>query len=182
MDNNIMVDIETMGKGSNAAILSIGAVRFDEKEVLCRFHEKVCLQSSLDIGLEMDASTVMWWMEQGDEARKQFGPPALPIKKVLEGLAIWMGFNAKVWGNGASFDNAILANAYNKAGLELPWKFYNDRCYRTMKSLHRDIKMERIGVHHSALDDAESQAIHLINIFKQKNITSVQAKELEQAS
>jgi exodeoxyribonuclease VIII len=43
-----------------------------------------------------------------------------------------------------------------------PWRHWNDRCYRTVKSLYPDVKLERVGTHHNAVDDAESQARHLI--------------------
>jgi exodeoxyribonuclease VIII len=75
------------------------------------------------------------------------------------------GEDVKIWGNGASFDNVILANAYRRNDLNIPWKYYNDRCYRTMKSLAPHIKMEREGTHHNALSDAISQANHLIRIM-----------------
>jgi len=71
-----------------------------------------------------------------------------------------------VWGNGASFDNAILANAYHKTHLDLPWQYYNNRCYRTIKNCYPNIKLSRAGTLHKALDDAKSQAMHLIEIFK----------------
>ena len=69
-----------------------------------------------------------------------------------------------MWGNGATFDNVILANAYRGAGLPVPWKFWNDKCYRTIKGFFPQIKLQRIGTHHNAQDDAESQAWHLINM------------------
>ncbi len=162
--NRIMLDLETMGTNSNAAIIAIGAVRFDKK-VTDKFYEVVTLQSCVDAGLEMDASTVMWWMDQSKEARDQFKRDGIKLKFALFQFAAWAGEGAEVWGNGASFDNAILANAYSKCGLEQPWAFYNDRCYRTVKSMNKDIKLKRVGTYHNAVDDAESQALHLIEIL-----------------
>lgn len=159
-----MLDLETMGNGSKAAIIAIGAVRFD-KEVTDRFYQVVDLQSSVDAGLEMDASTVLWWMKQGDEARSHFSRSGVSLRQALVDFSKWIGDDAEVWGNGASFDNTILSNAYRLAGITQPWKFWNDRCYRTLKSLYRDIKMERTGTYHCAVDDAESQALHLMRIL-----------------
>jgi hypothetical protein len=76
------------------------------------------------------------------------------------------GRDILLWGNGAAFDNVILASAYRALRLTPPWKFYNDRCYRTMKAAYSDVKMPRTGTHHNALDDAISQANHLIEIWK----------------
>lgn len=38
-----------------------------------------------------------------------------------------------------------------------------------MKALHSEIKMVRTGIHHNALDDAQSQAEHLISIIGGNN-------------
>jgi len=162
--NNVMLDLETMSTTSNAAIIAIGAVRFDSK-VTDSFYMAVDLKSCCDIGLEMDASTVVWWMQQSQEARDKFKAEKVPINEALLQFSRWIGPGAIMWGDGAGFDNVILANAYRKAFLPQPWQFWNDRCYRTMKNLHPKIEKERIGVCHCAIDDAESQALHLIKIL-----------------
>ena len=165
--NNVMLDLETMGTGPNAAIIAVGAVRFD-KEVTDRFYEVVDLRTSIDMGLEMDPDTVMWWMQQSDAAREQFKREGKHLSEVLCLFRKWIDADAIVWGNGAAFDNVILANAYRKQNTPAPWKFWNDRCYRTVKSLNPDVKMQRKGVYHCAVDDAESQALHLIDISNSK--------------
>ena len=70
--------------------------------------------------------------------------------------------------NGAAFDNVILASAYRRNGTRQPWQFLNDRCYRTMKAQYPAVKMQRNGTHHNAVDDAESQARHLIAMMTPK--------------
>lgn len=70
-----------------------------------------------------------------------------------------------LWGNGSDFDNVILASAYRSCNLEVPWKFWNNRCYRTVKALRPDIKIHRSGTYHNALDDAVSQAEHLMRMI-----------------
>jgi exodeoxyribonuclease VIII len=84
----------------------------------------------------------------------------------LKLFADWLPKNVLVWGNGASFDNAILAQCYRAVGMDFPWKFWNDRCYRTLKNLVLDVPFERTGTHHNALDDARSQAIHASAILR----------------
>ena len=162
--NNIMLDLETMGNTSNSAIIAIGAVRFNE-DVIDRFYEVVDLKSCTDVGLEIEPSTVMWWMQQSEEARDKFKAEAISLNEALIKFAKWIGEDAIVWGNGAAFDNVILANAYRKILYPQPWKFWNDRCYRTVKNLHPEIEMERVGTYHCAVDDAESQARHLMRIL-----------------
>lgn len=170
---NVMIDLETMGVNNNAAIIAIGAVAFDfEGNLGPEFYEVIDLQSSVENGGVMDAPTVLWWMKQSDEARKEFEREGLLEYVVLEHFADYlMDFdnNIKVWGNGASFDNVILTNAYTRWVMETPWQYYNDRCYRTMKNLHPEIMMEREGTHHNALADAISQAKHLQRIMNHVN-------------
>ena len=171
-----MLDLETMGNGNRAAIIAIGAVIFDESGVKDEgFYAQVSLDSSVAHGLEMDTSTVLWWLGQSDEARAAFkgNEAAWPLGQTLYEFKNWLeGFhNVQMWGNGAAFDNTILSAAYRKCDMEQPWKFWNDRCYRTMKSLFPDVKCERFGTHHNALDDARTQAWHLIEICEKHGVT-----------
>jgi len=167
----IMVDLETLSTADNACIISIGAARFDlyGKDLYDSFYVVVDPASCQEYGLHIDASTVMWWMEENkSEARREFlSESKQDLGSALEGFAMWAkeGGIEGVWGNGAAFDNVILRNAYKAAGMECPWPFWRDRCYRTMKSLPGAPEMtSREGTHHNALDDAISQAAHLQQI------------------
>ena len=162
--NRVMLDLETMGTSSNAAIIAIGAVKFD-KEVTDKFHVIIDLQSSMDAGLEIDGNTVLWWMQQSDDARAHFKKEGVSLTDALMMFYEWFEYGDEVWGNGAAFDNVILLNAYKAVGLQPPWKFWKDRCYRTLKSLYPEITKNRVGTLHCAVDDAESQARHLIKIL-----------------
>jgi len=154
-----------MATHPNAAIVAIGAVRFTD-ELKDTFYQVVDLQSAIDTGLDVNGDTLNWWLMQEEAARQAITVPGLALTQALTLFSKWLGEGAVVWGNGASFDNAILINAYYKTGITLPWEYYNNRCYRTVKSFHPHIKLTRIGILHNALDDAKSQAKHLIEIFK----------------
>lgn len=172
--NNIMLDLETMGNGPQAAIIAIGAVAFDPetKTLGPEFYRTVDLQSSVDCGGVMDPSTVMWWMQQGDEARAAFTRPGQHIIGALIDFKDYVQElpdpeKVKVWGNGAAFDNVILASAYRRQQMHPPWEFRNDRCFRTMRDLAPpDLDFKRIGTYHNALDDAKSQAVYLMDILE----------------
>jgi len=176
MANHIMIDIETMGQGSDAAIVAIGAVAFDECGVGDEFYERISLEDAAKYG-SIDASTVLWWMKQEDAAREEITKEGTISPHIVQHmLSVFIFKNrdkedeVSIWGNGSDFDNVILENWFKAMGLTAPWKFYENRCYRTIKSLNRDIEMKREGTHHNALDDARSQAKHLIAIAKAKNI------------
>ena len=165
---HIMLDLETMGKTSQAAIIAVGAVKFDiTKGILDSFYEVVDLESSCSLGGVIDTSTILWWLSQEKVAKDFITVKGKHISDVLQSFSEWVGDEEFcVWGNGAAFDNAILSSAYLRASKKQPWKFWNDRCYRTLKSLYPNAKLNRVGVHHNALHDATSQAIHLIEILK----------------
>ncbi len=164
--NHVMLDLETMGQGSDAAIIAIGATTFGTDGIATAesFYKTVSLQSSVDAGLKMDVSTVMWWMKQSDAARGEFKREGAALMGALLAFSSWMtthaSDDAKVWGNGATFDNVIISNAYRAVGLPKPWKYYNDACYRTLKNLYPHVKMQATGTAHNALDDARMQAVH----------------------
>jgi len=168
----IMLDLETMGNNSNSAIIAIGAVAFDDNQVTSKFYTEVNLQSAIDNGGVVDGSTVTWWLKQSESARKAFenNDNAPHIASALHQFGSWYVEvrGDQVWGNGAMFDNSILGNAYKNCALNVPWKFWNDMCYRTIKNMYKHIKLDRVGTYHNAVDDAESQALHLINILKSK--------------
>ena len=171
--NEVMLDLETMGNGPNAAIVAIGAVEFDRylKTTGSSFYTVVDLKSAVALGGVMDADTVLWWMRQSTEARSAISVgESTNMIIALTSFADWLserGYKKtlRIWGNGADFDNVILASAYRNCGLPIPWEFWNNRCYRTIKSMHKDIKMERSGTYHNALDDARSQANHLMRML-----------------
>ena len=163
-----MLDLETLGNGSRSVIISIGAVEFDpESGALGReFYANVDPQSCVSAGLEIDVSTVMWWMKQGDAARAAFDKPGRHLSAALLDFATWFPERAQLWGNGATFDNVIMSNAYRAAGLEQPWNYSADRCYRTLKNLLPEVKQGAVGVAHNALDDAKYQALHAIKLLQ----------------
>ncbi len=165
-----MLDLETFGTAPGSVIPSIGAVEFDREKVLREFYLRICPQSCVAVGMTMDPSTIVWWLGQSEEARMELcKAPTHDIPNALIDFSDWAQCTGteviEVWGNGASFDNSLMAAAYRLCGLELPWKFYNDRCYRTVKALHPDLPLQkRSGTYHHALDDARTQAEHLITL------------------
>lgn len=167
---HVMVDLETLGKGPDAAVFAIGAVRFDETGTGSTFYRTIDLQSAVDHGGVIEPDTVIWWMEQHDAARQALIDATGDMSDVLADFTQFLNAAALdgLWGNGAAFDNAILAQAYRRQGDNPPWQFYKDRCYRTEKAQSPVKIRKRTGTHHNALDDAITQAEHLINIWKHK--------------
>jgi exodeoxyribonuclease VIII len=167
---HVMLDIETLGKGNDACILSIGMVKFNPStdEIYDQIYVAVEPESCQAVGLKMDASTVMWWMsdERNIARGNMMRDERVDLQSALFGVAEWFGDDKPVWGNGATFDNVILSSAFAACRIERPWKFWHDRCYRTLKSMAPQVKLVRSGVYHNALDDAISQAKHMQAVVK----------------
>lgn len=170
---DVMIDLETLGQRPGCVILSIGAVAFDTDGIGDSLYAVVNTGSCLDAGLTKDPETVAWWDRQNDQAKEVLKLAETSGSTLADCLGTLTEFlsrfdldQVRVWGNGADFDNAILGACYHAVGLKTPWKFYNNRCYRTLKSLRPTVKMERQGVYHNALDDAISQAKHAIKLME----------------
>jgi len=169
---DICVDLETMGKTPGCAIVAIGAVAFDLHACALgeRFYTAVDLTSCMRYGLTTDPDTIKWWLGQSDTARRALTGAAKPLASALLEFTEYVEScgptdNVRIWGNGPSFDNAILSAAYRAADLDPPWRFWNERCVRTLTGMFPAIEERpRQGTHHHALDDAEYQAEHLIHI------------------
>ena len=178
---HVMLDLETMGNKSNAAIISIGAVQFNLEtgETGEEFYRRVDLQSSLDCGLKINASTLYWWLQQNDAAREEVARGGDHLAHVLADLAMWFKDNCvvgfKLWGNGARFDIGILEDAYVAcAWTEMPWGFRDERDLRTLVAFQPAIKTfvqnewkEKMVEHHP-IDDCKLQieyAYRIWNLF-----------------
>ena len=168
---HLMLDLETLGTTPGCVVLSIGAVEFDLDGIKSEFHAHIDVDSSTALGLKVDARTVMWWLDQSKEAQNallQADP--FPIHDVLDALSDTFDWkDLKVWANGASFDFPILEAVYKAAHRTVPWKYYNQMDFRTMKNLvpkdSYELLRARPGTAHDALDDARAQASTLINII-----------------
>ncbi|MHB6324057.1 3'-5' exonuclease [Klebsiella pneumoniae] len=178
--NHLMIDLETMGNKPNAPIVSIGAVLFEPStgELGTEFYRVVSLKSDVDGGAVPDPETIIWWMQQSEQARMAIcDKDAISISAALIKLNTFILDNTdidkvQVWGNGATFDNVILRASYDRELLPCLWKFWNDRDVRTIVELgraiginpRRDIPFD--GDMHNALDDAKHQAKYVSVIWQ----------------
>ncbi|WP_105281955.1 exonuclease [Escherichia sp. MOD1-EC6162] len=176
---HLMIDLETMGKKSNAPIVVIGAVFFDPQtgEIGPTFYIVISLVDAMDTGAVPDGSTIEWWLAQSSEARSAI---LVDQVKLVDALIQFREFineysNEKfvqVWGNGATFDNTILRTSYERLNIPCPWRYYNDRDVRTIVELGKTIDFDARtvipfeGVRHHALDDARHQAKYVSAIWQ----------------
>ncbi len=177
---HLMVDIETLSTHPNAAVIAIGAVYFDmvTGETGAEFYCTISRASCEQRGLHIDPNTLAWWKRQSPAAQAILNDPAaIHLDDALQQLS-WFITNhggvaqTCVWGNGAAFDNVIMASAYRATGFPLPWKFWNDRDVRTIVEFcdllginpKQETKFQ--GIRHNELDDAKFQVEYTSKIIR----------------
>jgi len=159
----VMVDIETVGLDTGAAIVEIGAVVFGRRELGDTFHRSVGLSSSQAAGLTVDADTVEWWLGEQPEVAPEVLVGGVDLDTALVQFATWLREAGadEVWANSPSFDLEQLEYAGEQVGVEMPWAYYEQRDLRTLKAVPHGADTDEIeheGTEHTALDDAIHQA------------------------
>lgn len=171
--NDLSFDLETLGVEPDALILSIGAVRFDRKtgELGGEFYRLIDLSGYLGSQGTINVSTVVWWMQQNDQARADVFGKDLPRVPMAQSLADFRDFcrGAETYWQRGDTDAQWLGNAYRRWGAqqELPWKFWQLRDQRTLAvEFGHLIEKAGRGTAHNALADAKAQAIETIAIYQ----------------
>lgn len=173
--SHIMLDLETLGNTADAVILSVAMVKFNLDEE----HDDG-MQVFLDVEEQMLAgrscrwSSIMWWMEQDDAARKTMlaaEDRRLPVAVALEKVRTYINSTEyKIWANGASFDPPVLSLLFKQHMIEVPWNFRNLLDIRTIKWLSKvrtdDVPDIVGGTKHDALTDCLWQIQYLLRAME----------------
>jgi len=157
----VMLDIETLGTEPGCAIVSIGAVWFGPDGIADEWYRSIDLESCQIYGLTIEAGTMLWWLDQGNDVRGQLAG-GTHIDTALRRLNEEIDTDTEVWACPPAFDCIILEAAYDHVGLPVPWEHYQRRCYRTVREEVGLPDLDREGDHHNALDDARYQARRLV--------------------
>lgn len=168
----VMIDVETIGTRPNAPIISLGAVAFDQRKLVIgeSFYCNVSLESSVALGAVIDPDTVMWWMRQTDDARSALTRNAKQAEEALNSFSLWLEASSvpqdgrKIWAAGIDFGCVLLAEHYRRLRYPLPWHYWNQRDYRTVREMFPNIEQAKRKNKHNALDDAIHQVEHLFKI------------------
>ena len=181
-----MIDLETMGVGSNPALLQISAVPFNintcEYDADGAFNTHIDLNSCFDHGLTVSAGTIRFWMtnpQVTQEAREmvmsQTGEHTGGGTGLVPALVAFNKWYAErgmrfVHGNGAASDNVWLRSAFDACGIAPLFNFRNDMCFRTIKKMAERSgwrnNYTRVGVYHNGVDDAVSQILTLKSVLE----------------
>lgn len=146
---HVMVDGETLSLGGSCAFTQLAAIEFwpDQPDRECRLWSTyIDLADSMRLGRQLDASTILWWMDDlqgaGPEARQALvnglrdhsgKSPPVDWRTALEQLAhfisgpVGRGLGSKpeplagVWSHGAGFDMSRLETAYRDLRMKAPF-------------------------------------------------------------
>ena len=84
MTVNVMLDLETLSTSTDAAVIAIGAVAFDENAVHTdeSFYVAIDLNDAIYHG-HVSGDTLKWWMWQSSEAKKASFEGTTPVVNAL---------------------------------------------------------------------------------------------------
>ena len=172
--SSLMIDIETVGTGPGACILTIGAQSFNPFETgyyPTHYYARIDIDSQPDRNIEQ--STIDWWATQPPQAREEAFAETdrIPLKQALEELGKLIWQSKFVWSNGITFDMNIIEHAYKSHVMALPWKYFIVRDARTIYSLWPDLPKSPAS--HHALEDCRRQIDLLQATFKHLNIKEI---------
>ena len=167
--NDIMLDLEALGLGSNAVIIQIGACYFDRYtgHIGSTFKMNIDVDSSLRAGFEIEGRTVDWWMGQSDDARSSVtSHPKSDVLMAIESLNNFLAGAETVWSH-STFDFTKIENHINKLDVEAKFGHRVSRDIRTLVDLAGvDVtKYTLDGTAHTALDDCFFQVKYCCACF-----------------
>jgi DNA polymerase III epsilon subunit-like protein len=172
MNTDIMIDLETLATSTDAAILTIGAVKFDpfgredQEPSMTPFYVRVDLDSCDEIGLVTNDDTIAWWANQSKEAQEEAfnTEDRIHIRDAFEQLYKFCWGAKRVWSNGAAFDVVICETVFKRLNKAVPWSFWQVRDVRTAFDLGINPQRPPVTAHH-ALQDAWNQAVGIQNVY-----------------
>lgn len=163
---SVMVDIETLGTGPDACVISVGFAEFENGQVTRT--DGVAIRDS-DWSGHIDPRTVKWWAEQSAEAREySFNGKGT----ALEAAAMMQQYFQdadEVWANSPQFDLTILRGWWKRVHKgNFPAHYRTERDCRTVFNEARRLGIELdnawlgTSVAHNPIDDAANQARAII--------------------
>ncbi len=166
----VMIDIETLGIKPDAVVLSVGAVKFNQKGLGEQCYIELNLdeemQHNSDGRASISAETLVWWIEhkQRFEVSMLTDEDEQPNRQKLRVFLDFIKDCEFFWAKGTNFDFPILENCLFRYALEPTWKYYKLRDFRTLQALHKDDSFVPPNTH-NALNDAINQAREAVSIF-----------------
>lgn len=190
---DIMMDIETLGKGNNPPVFQIAACAFDiETRDILRTINVVADARTFN---NIEGDTLIWWLNTNNELLTKLLNDGCDSNNTEKDIIIqfvdWVNnlvnsygvdpCKVYLWGNGILFDNRIISGKCRQYGITYPIAYTSDRDMRTIVELasikkgysndreYRD-SIENDGVLHDAFDDVKYQIKVVCQAYKDLEI------------
>lgn len=169
--NSAMLDIETLGTGSDSAVISVGLVAFSEDAGIIASTGWAIRPE--DWHGHIDPKTVKWWMSQNEAAQHFSFGGVTQDYFVAQAIASFVHIHKieEVWANDPDFDVVILKNWWSRVAAThtvaagfWPFKYNQSRSFRTITAeakrlgINYDHIYDHKTVAHNPIDDAANQA------------------------
>lgn len=170
MQLNVMIDTETLSTQPNAVTLQIGAVVFDNQQILDEFEVTIDTKDARKHG-DISVSTLLWWLEQSEEARLKVMNGKDTVKSAVEKFNKFIIPIIKpdtlFWAH-ATFDFPVLQSLHKAVNYIYPIPYKQCRDLRTLEHFYAQKYTwpPRDKVGHTALNDARYQALNTIELLK----------------
>ena len=166
---HLMIDLETLATTPDAAVLTIGACRFDPKgnDIDTTFYERIKLETQENYNRVINEDTLSWWSQQDKQIQEDAfgeGDDRIDLQDAMKKLYTFGLGTTNVWSHGAIFDIVILENICKSFQQAITWKFWEVRDTRTLFDI-ADININVQGKH-NALTDAVAQAKAVQQAYK----------------
>ncbi|NIT13215.1 MAG: hypothetical protein GTN99_02925 [Candidatus Dadabacteria bacterium] len=176
----LMVDLETLDVKPTAVVVSFAAIPFDMDKKLSFIemvdgghpvlYHKLAVEPQITGGRTVSASTLGWWLTQEEDARTDIALACgkeNPLLDLHGPLCRFYEFAKeyeceRIWGNGPSFDNAILRSLFDDLETEFPFKYNVDRDLRTLVDMTQEsyvVETPEGMVPHHPVHDAAFQIV-----------------------
>ena len=175
---DLMLDLETFGKGNNAVIVQFGACYFDRGtgEIGDFLKINIDVETSLREGFEVDGSTLYWWLQQSEEARTSIlTKPRIPVRDAIIEANNFMSKAEAIWSH-VTFDYVKIMNHLERLDIKQSFHYRAPRDLRMLVDL-ADMSSElskrvRTGTFHDALDDCFFQVDYTVECLKRIKVNN----------
>ena len=177
MTTHAMIDLETLGTGYDATVLTIGGVKFDPNKISDPFQEfyyKFDIDEQTSKGRNICEKTIAWWGSQPKEVQDDAlgDHDRTPVIDVLKALNKWCVGVESIWCQGPAFDIVILEHMYKQWDHHIPWPFWKIKDSRTLfQIMPKDPRKAIEFKAHNALEDCKVQALCVQQCLQQLELT-----------
>lgn len=180
---DIMIDIETLGRRNDTAIVEIGAVAFnpEDNKYISSFHIVISKDHWLDHNRTATMETLMWWITNNHQNISNILKGISTYEEALDSLSDFINEyksdNTRIWTKGP-MDLFALKDLYEVLNKSIPWEFWQPRDIRTLSDIPGWEKISTKKNTHNALEDAINQVeelqMNIAKLIKNRPSTEVQ--------